>query len=180
MIEKILCFLVLIICLVYGLALLSWLVMKLDIEKRRSKRTKFFERMGENLLEIEKLKDMLRDAAGGPVGIQMCQEAADALEQLQAENDRLQAELEKEEAARKKQADILYELRGQKYEQTTAIDQLRAENDRLRRERDDAIRQLKFFAPCAGCKWYGGIKGCAHETGCDNNHNYYEFVAKEE
>ena len=86
-------------------------------------------------MEIEKLKDMLRNAAGSPVGIQMCQEAADALEQLQAENDRLQAELEKEEAARKKQADILYELRGQKYEQTTAIDQLRAENDRLKRER---------------------------------------------
>lgn len=37
MIEKILCFLVLIICLVYGLALLSWFVMKLDIEKRRIK-----------------------------------------------------------------------------------------------------------------------------------------------
>ena len=142
MIAQILCFLVLIICLVYGLALLSWLVMKLDIEKRRSKRTKFFERMGENLLEIEKLKDMLRDAAGGPVGIQMCQEAADALEQLQAENDRLQAELEKAEAVRKKQADILYELRGQKYEQTTAIDQLRAENDRLRRERDAAVKDI--------------------------------------
>ena len=89
-------------------------------------------------MDIEKLKDMLCNAAGCPVGIQMCQEAADALEQLQAENDR------------------------------------------LRRERDDAIRQLKFFAPCAGCKWYRGIKGCAHETGCDNNHDYYEFVAKEE
>ena len=138
MIEQILCFLVLIICLVYGLALLSWLVMKLDIEKRRSKRTKFFERIGGTLMEIEKLKDMLRNAAGGPVGIQMCQEAADALEQFQAENDR------------------------------------------LKRERDDAIRQLKFFAPCAGCKWYRGIKGCAHELGCDTNHDYYEFVAKEE
>lgn len=89
-------------------------------------------------MEIEKLKDMLRNAAGGPVGIQMCQEAADALEQLQAENDR------------------------------------------LKKERDDAIRQLKFFAPCAGCKWYRGIKGCAHELGCDTNHDYYEFVAKEE
>ena len=89
-------------------------------------------------MEIEKLKDMLRNAAGGPVGIQMCQEAADALEQLQAENDR------------------------------------------LKRERDDAIRQLQFFAPCAGCKWYRGIKGCAHELGCDNNHDYHEFVAKEE
>ncbi len=43
-------------------------------------------------MEIEKLKDMLRNAAGGPVGIQMCQEAADALEQLQAENDRLRRE----------------------------------------------------------------------------------------
>lgn len=43
-------------------------------------------------MEIEKLKDMLRNAAGGPVGIQMCQEAADALEQLQAENERLRRE----------------------------------------------------------------------------------------
>ena len=43
-------------------------------------------------MEIEKLKDMLRNAAGGPVGIQMCQDAADALEQLQAENDRLKRE----------------------------------------------------------------------------------------
>ena len=43
-------------------------------------------------MEIEKLKDMLRNAAGGPVGIQMAQEAADALEQFQAENDRLKRE----------------------------------------------------------------------------------------
>ena len=46
-------------------------------------------------MEIEKLKDMLRNAAGGPVGIQMCQEAADALELLQAENDRLKEEVHK-------------------------------------------------------------------------------------
>lgn len=51
-------------------------------------------------MELEKLKDMLRNAAGGLVGIQMCQEAADALEQLQAENDRLHDELEKVEAER--------------------------------------------------------------------------------
>ena len=29
------------------------------------------------MMEIEKLKDMLRNAAGSPVGIQMCQEAAE-------------------------------------------------------------------------------------------------------
>ena len=48
---------------------------------------------GGTLMEIEKLKDMLRNAAGGPVGIQMCQEAADALEQLQAENEKLKAQV---------------------------------------------------------------------------------------
>ena len=45
-------------------------------------------------MDIEKLKDMLRNAAGGPVGIQMCQEAADALEQLQAENGMLKEEVQ--------------------------------------------------------------------------------------
>lgn len=127
-------------------------------------------------MEIEKLKDMLRDAAGGPVGIQMCQEAADALERLQAENDRLGAELEKEEAARKKQADILYELRGQKYESTTAIDQLRAENDRLKRERDAAVCDLEIIMADGGrnlgtcqfcknsqCYARGGTKLCLPE-----------------
>lgn len=44
-------------------------------------------------MEIEKLKDMLRNAAGGPVGIQMCHEAADTLEQFQAENEKLKAEV---------------------------------------------------------------------------------------
>ena len=83
-------------------------------------------------MEIEKLKDMLRNAAGGPVGIQMCQEAADALEQIQAENDR------------------------------------------LKRERDDAIRQLKFFAPCDGCKWYRGI------IGCNSGPEYYKLVVRGE
>lgn len=135
-------------------------------------------------MEIEKIIERLKQKDGlwcsVPTGERLISDASTTLEQLQAENDRLQAELEKEEAARKKQADILYELRGQKYEQTTAIDQLRAENERLKRGRDDAIRQLKFFAPCAGCKWYRGIKGCAHELGCDKNHDYYEFVAKEE
>lgn len=128
------------------------------------------------MVEIEKLKDMLRNAAGGPVGIQMCQEAADALKQLQAENDRLQAELEKAEAVRKKQADILYELRGQKYEQTTAIDQLQAENERLRRERDAAVCDLEIIMADGGrnldtcqfcknsqCYARGGTKLCLPE-----------------
>ena len=104
-------------------------------------------------MEIEKLIEQLQKSAdfedypvvasfAAIIEKKYLREAATALEQLQAENDRLQAELEKAEAVRKKQADILYELRGQKYEQTTAIDQLRAENDRLRRERDAAVKDI--------------------------------------
>ena len=91
MIEQILCFLVLIICLVYGLAFLSWLVMKLDIEKRRSKRTKFFERIGETLMEIEKLIERLQNWDGIKPDREIdC--AIEGLKALQAENDRLRRE----------------------------------------------------------------------------------------
>ncbi len=90
-------------------------------------------------------------------------ELRDENEQLQAENDRLGAELEKEEAARKKQADILYELRGQKYEQTTAIDQLRAENGRLKREKDAAVEEIPKV--CYYCKHRKGWKACDRFNG---------------
>lgn len=45
-------------------------------------------------MELEKLKDMLYNAAGGPVGIQMCHEAANAIEQLQTKNEELSAKLD--------------------------------------------------------------------------------------
>ena len=119
-------------------------------------------------MEIEKLIEQLQKSAdfedypvvasfAAIIEKKYLREAATALEQLQAENDRLQAELEKAEAVRKKQADILYELRGQKYEQTTAIDQLRAENDRLKRERDAAVKDI--WAP----RW----KSCKFGPDCD-------------
>lgn len=46
------------------------------------------------MVEIEKLKDNLNNAAGGPVGVQMCHEAADAIEQLQTKNEELSAKLD--------------------------------------------------------------------------------------
>lgn len=98
------------------------------------------------------------------------QEVNKALQEQIAENEKLRAELEKESASRKRQADILCELRGQKYEQISAIDYLRvelkqkgklvnqqanelerrdkllkeqeAENVRLRKERDAAVSDL--------------------------------------
>ena len=108
-------------------------------------------------MEIEKLIEKLRDSGWRNPGLTDKQslewDAAIALEQLQAE-------LEKAEATRKKQADILYELRGQKYEQTTAIDQLRAENDRLRRERDAAVEDLNAMI--------GDIEEIRRGYGADN------------
>ena len=62
--------------------------------------------------------------------------AEKALYALQAENEKLRTELEKEAAARKKQADILCELRGQKYAQMSVIDRLRSELNDLRAQWD--------------------------------------------
>ena len=45
-------------------------------------------------MDIEKLIERLRNAAGGPEGIKMCADAATALSTLQAENEKLRAELE--------------------------------------------------------------------------------------
>ena len=135
-------------------------------------------------MEIEKLIEQLQKSAdfedypvvasfAAIIEKKYLREAATALERIQAENDRLGAELEKEEAARKKQADILYELRGQKYESTTAIDRMRAENDRLKRERDAAVGDLEtimaygtgnlntcIFCKNAQCYARGGTKPC--------------------
>ena len=46
------------------------------------------------MMDIEKLIERLQNAAGGPEGIEMCQDAATALSMLQSENEKLRAELE--------------------------------------------------------------------------------------
>lgn len=46
------------------------------------------------MMDIEKLIERLRNAAGGPEGIKMCQNAATALSTLWDENEKLLAELE--------------------------------------------------------------------------------------
>ena len=64
-------------------------------------------------------------------------------------------------------------------EAATALEQLQAESDRFKREKDEAIRLLTRFAPCAGCKWYRGRNGCGHEIGCDPSRDFYEFEVRE-
>ena len=48
-------------------------------------------------MDVEKLIEKLQNAAGGPEGIKMCHDAATALSALQAENEKLQAELKEAE-----------------------------------------------------------------------------------
>lgn len=48
-------------------------------------------------MDSEKLIERLQNAAGGPEGIKMCQDAATALSTLQAENEKLRAGLKKAE-----------------------------------------------------------------------------------
>lgn len=48
-------------------------------------------------MDIEKLIEKLQNAAGGPEGIKMCHDAATTLSALQAENEKLQAELKEAE-----------------------------------------------------------------------------------
>lgn len=93
-------------------------------------------------MEIEKLIERLKDFEACAYGYningevlgmdcsdfeQIMVDAADSISTLQAENAKLRAELTREAEARKKQADILCELRAQKYEQISVIGKLRAE-----------------------------------------------------
>lgn len=48
-------------------------------------------------MDIEKLIEKLQNAAGGPEGIKMCHDAATTISALQAENEKLQAELKEAE-----------------------------------------------------------------------------------
>lgn len=48
-------------------------------------------------MDVEKLIEKLQNAAGGPEGIKMCHDAATALSAIQAENEKLQAELKEAE-----------------------------------------------------------------------------------
>lgn len=57
-------------------------------------------------MDIEKLVERLKNAAGGPDGIKMCQQAAAALSTLQAENEKMRAELEQVKAERDAESGI--------------------------------------------------------------------------
>ena len=87
-------------------------------------------------MDIEKLIERLRNAAGGPEGIKMCQDAATALSTSQAENEKLRYEVERQ----RRSADDrqhLYENAERAYMKVLAeMEQARAEITRLKHYED--------------------------------------------
>lgn len=63
------------------------------------------------MMDIEKLIEKLQNAAGGPEGIKMCHDAATTISALQAENEKLRAELEQKSKLIAQQARMMgYEI----------------------------------------------------------------------
>ena len=79
--------------------------------------------------DIEKLIERLRNAAGGPEGIKMCQDAATALSTLQAENEKLRGEVEGMRSNWYKAGEGVKKLRDK-------LEQARAEITRLKHYED--------------------------------------------
>ena len=79
-------------------------------------------------MDIEKLIEQLKSAAGGPEGIKMCHAAATALSTLQAENERLKSLLGES-------GQDLWSKENQR------ADRLEAENEKLRAELEQVKRE---------------------------------------
>ena len=90
------------------------------------------------------------------------------LDDLEAENEKLRAELDEKEKYYDQMIDAL-----------SATDS--AELERVKRERDAAIEYLREIEWFAGCKHFGGLDGCKKWVmgQCTEKHDLYEFVGPE-
>ena len=123
-------------------------------------------------MDIEKLIEQLKSAAGGPEGIKMCHAAATALSTLQienqalrnaasgfkAENEKLREMYQKEKAVcHAVQAELEIYRKGHCAEGGCAAEKDRdavlAELERVKRERDAAVEDLHKL--CPAWKWDG-------------------------
>ena len=57
-----------------------------------------------------------------------------------------------------------------------------ARAEKAERERDDAVKYIRHYGWCAGCKYFRGVRGCAGPglKNCTEQSDYYEFGQKEE
>lgn len=88
-------------------------------------------------MDYEKLIERLRNAAGGPEGIKMCQDAATALSTLQTENTELRAELTHKTELVYRQANELERRDKLLKEQEAELEQVKHQLDSYRAYYDD-------------------------------------------
>ena len=83
-------------------------------------------------MDIEKLIEQLKSAAGGPEGIKMCHAAATALSTLQAENEKLRDEVERQRRSADNRQH-LYENAERAYMKVLIeLEQVKRENETLK------------------------------------------------
>ena len=126
-------------------------------------------------MDIEKLIEQLRRYSEPVISYKLdsdfaasVEESAIALSTIQAENEKLRAELEctreSLDFARTKDAEIV---------------RLGTELEQVKAERDAAIEYLREIEWCAGCKHFGGLDGCKKWAmgQCTEKHDLYEFIS---
>lgn len=111
-------------------------------------------------MDIEKLIEQLKSAAGGPEGIKMCHAAATALSTLQAENEKLRDEVERQRRSADNRQH-LYENAERAYMKVLAeLEQAKRCIEIVENQRDSAIKELENYMvqdvldgnePCAIC-----------------------------
>ena len=108
-------------------------------------------------MDYDKLIERLKNAAGGPEGIRMAQDAATAIETLRAENKKLRAGKNKAIESLSKIVKLAHEQR----------DAVIADLARVTAERDAATHDLELFATCDTCK-FGEMEMAYDCLGCDH------------
>lgn len=95
-------------------------------------------------MDIEKLIEQLRSEIRGPGGL--LEEAATALSTLQAENEKLRAEL-------KSKVDLVFQQAKELDRRHLLLQEQEAELEQVKRERDAAVEDLHKL--CPAWKWDG-------------------------
>ena len=160
-------------------------------------------------MEYDEQIKRLRGAAGGPEGIQMCIDAADALEDLQAESimhhsaaDNYYAELNEYREERNAAMDELTQMSACVYYKpgglcrhggddpanicvlgpcpyVSSAEDVLADLARVTAERDAAMHDLELFAMCDTCK-FGETEMAYDCLGCDHASKWKWRGIKEE
>ena len=110
------------------------------------------------MMDIEKLIEKLKNAAGGPEGIKMCHDAATTISALQAENAQLRVELEYEQ----EHANAYHE-ECEQWE--VENEKLRAELEQVKQESDAAVSDMETIMAYGG----GNLDTCQY---CKNGQCY--------